>query len=35
MKLIEGYGYSDKLEIAKRLVDDILETVDEYHYNVT
>ena len=31
MKLIEGYGYSDKLEIAKRLVDDILETVDEYY----
>lgn len=27
-KLIEGYGYSDKLEIAKRLVDDFLDTID-------
>ena len=29
-KLIEGYGYSDKLEIAKRLVDDFLDTVDHF-----
>ena len=29
-KLIEGYGYSDKIEIAKRLTDDFLETVDEF-----
>jgi len=30
-KLIEGYGYSDKIEIAKRLIQDILETVDDYN----
>ncbi|RZN34952.1 MAG: hypothetical protein EFT35_08880 [Methanophagales archaeon ANME-1-THS] len=29
-KLINGYGYSDKLEIAKRLVDDLLDTVDRF-----
>ncbi len=29
-KLIDGYGYSDKLEIAKRLVDDFLDTVDHF-----
>ncbi len=29
-KLIEGYGYSDKLEIAKRLVDDFLDTIDQF-----
>jgi hypothetical protein len=29
-KLIDGYGYSDKLEIAKRLVDDFLETVARF-----
>jgi len=29
-KLIEGYGYSDKIEIAKRLTDDFLETLDEF-----
>jgi hypothetical protein len=29
-KLIDGYGYSDKLEIAKRLVDDFLDTVDRF-----
>ncbi len=27
-KLIDGYGYSDKLEIAKLLVDDFLDTLD-------
>jgi hypothetical protein len=27
-KLIDGYGYSDKLEIAKRLVDDFLDTIE-------
>jgi len=29
-KLIDGYGYSDKLEIAKRLVDDFLDVVDRF-----
>jgi len=29
-KLIEGYGYSDKLEIAKRLVDEFLDTIDQF-----
>ena len=29
-KLIDGYGYSDKLEIAKRLVNDFLDTVDRF-----
>jgi hypothetical protein len=29
-KLIDGYGYSDKLEIAKRLVDDFLDTVARF-----
>jgi len=29
-KLIDGYGYSDKLEIAKRLVDDFLDAVDRF-----
>ena len=29
-KLIDGYGYSDKLEIAKRLVDDFLDTIDHF-----
>ena len=30
-KLIEGYGYSDKIEIAKRLVQDFLETINDYN----
>ena len=33
-KLIDGYGYSDKLEIAKRLVDDFLDTVDRFSTSV-
>jgi hypothetical protein len=33
-KLIDGYGYSDKLEIAKRLVDDLLDTVDRFSPSV-
>jgi len=30
-KLIEGYGYSDKIEIARRLVQDFLETINDYN----
>ena len=33
-KHIDGYGYSDKLEIAKRLVDDFLDTVDRFSPSV-
>lgn len=33
-KLIEGYGYSDKLEIAKRLVDALLYTVYRFSPSV-
>lgn len=33
-KLSEGYGYSDKLEIAKLLVDDFLDTVDRFSPSV-
>lgn len=33
-KLIDGYGYSDKLEIAKRLVDDFLDTADRFSPSV-
>ena len=33
-KLIDGHGYSDKLKIAKRLVDDFLATVDRFSQSV-
>jgi hypothetical protein len=33
-KLIDGYGYSDKLEIAKWIVDDFLDAVDRFALSV-
>ena len=33
-KLIDGYGYSYKLEIVTRPVDDLLDTVDRFSPSV-